>query len=96
MKRTHAFAKFWGEAGNWKSQLRKASDVYYAGSYGTASRSDQASAEREMKEIGRNIYEKYGESGMAEVYWSIDHPPTQRNVNGCWDRIGSWHFSKYD
>jgi DNA-directed RNA polymerase subunit RPC12/RpoP len=80
----------------WKVQLRQASDVYYAGSYGTASRSDQSEAERKMKSIGRDIYGKYGENGMAEVYWSLKHPPTQRNVNGCWAGIASWSFSKYD
>ena len=49
-----------------------------------------------MKEIGEEICRKHGEEGMAKIYWGIDHAPTQRNVNGCWDGIGTWKFAKYD
>jgi hypothetical protein len=78
----------------WSDELRQASDSYYAGY--------QSTGEHKMREIGQEIFDKYGEDGMADVYWSLRHPPTQRNVNGCWassgshSAIGTWRFSKYD
>ena len=73
---------------NWCQELRQWSDRYYAG--------DQTTGAEKMKAIGGTINAQGGEDLMAEVYWAIKHPPTQRNVNGCWDGIGAWSFSKYD
>jgi hypothetical protein len=72
----------------WCQDLRAASDRFYAG--------QQANAEARMKDIGRTINSVGGEQLMAQVYWAIKHPPTQRNVNGCWSGIGTWNFSQYD
>jgi len=72
----------------WCQELRAASDRYYAG--------QQNAGKAKMQEIGRAINAQGGEELMAEVYWALKHPPTQRNVNGCWDGIGPWSFSKYD
>ena len=73
---------------NWCRELRQWSDRYYAG--------EHSPAEGKMKEIGETINAQGGEQKMAEIYWAIKHPPTQRNVNGCWRGIGTWTFSKYD
>ena len=77
---------------DWCRELREWSDRYYAG--------EQTRAAEAIRSIGRNINTEGGEERMAEVYWAIKHPPTQRNVNGCWGRpgacIGTWSFSKYD
>lgn len=72
----------------WCQELRTASDRYYAG--------QQGPGEAKMKEMGHTINKQGGEELMAQVYWAIRHPQTQGNVNGCWDGIGTWAFSKYD